>query len=137
MENYKKYIAHISNAKTRGIEFELTFDEWLGIWEKSGKFSQRGKKKGQYVMARFGDIGPYAVGNVKIILCSENIQEARATRIIATDYGIGNDGAKRLQAECRHHINETINRCFSTITNRAQRKLDRQSANRQPEKAAA
>jgi hypothetical protein len=34
------------------------------------------KHKCQYGMARFGDKGPYAIGNVKIILNSENTIEA-------------------------------------------------------------
>lgn len=43
-------------ALARGIEWELTFDEWLSIWTASGHFAERGKRAGQYVMGRKGDI---------------------------------------------------------------------------------
>jgi hypothetical protein len=71
------YTNHKHHAKLRDIPFLLTFEEWCNIWYDSGKFAQRGHCKGQYVMARFGDIGPYAVGNVRIITCSDNVSEAQ------------------------------------------------------------
>ncbi len=64
----EKYNQHKRNATRRGIEFLLTFEEWLNIWTQSGKLDQRGLKRGQYVMCRNGDQGPYAVGNVYIDL---------------------------------------------------------------------
>ena len=65
-------------AKHRGIDWFLTFDEWTSIWEASGKWLLRGKKKGQYVMARTGDVGPYSAGNVYICLSSENHSHAHS-----------------------------------------------------------
>lgn len=59
-------------AERRGIEFSLSFYEWLDIWKRSGKLAERGRKKGQYCMARFEDKGPYCKENVQIILHSEN-----------------------------------------------------------------
>lgn len=75
MNHIKQYNDHKSGAKVRGIPFLLTFEEWLQIWEDSGHFHERGNRRNQYCMARFGDVGPYAVGNVKIILHSENSKE--------------------------------------------------------------
>lgn len=69
------YLAHKQNAAVRSIDFLLTYEEWLQIWEQSGHLHERGCRKGQYCMARFGDKGPYAVGNVKIILHRDNILE--------------------------------------------------------------
>lgn len=102
MKKYKEmYSDQKYNAsRTRGIQFLLTFAEWLKIWIDSGHLENRGNKKGQYVMARFGDIGPYAVDNVRIILCSDNVKETyqnpggeilRAKRKIN---GIGNQNKK-------------------------------------------
>ena len=71
------YVGQRRGAAHRGIEFLLTFEEWLQIWENSGHLAERGARKGCYVMARFGDKGPYAVGNVKIILHEENSRERR------------------------------------------------------------
>jgi hypothetical protein len=53
-------------AKRRGKEFLLSFDEWLDIWDQSGHWQDRGKGKGKYNMSRYNDQGPYAVGNVFI-----------------------------------------------------------------------
>jgi hypothetical protein len=70
------YNTHIGNARQRGVAFLLTFDEWWGIWNASGKWEQRGARKDHYVMARLGDVGPYAVGNVRICTHAENNAEA-------------------------------------------------------------
>jgi hypothetical protein len=69
------YNRHIGNARQRGVPFLLTFEEWWRIWDASGKWEQRGARKGHYVMARFGDAGPYTVGNVRICTHSENNAE--------------------------------------------------------------
>lgn len=66
-----------SNASGRGIEFLLTFDEWLEIWTNSGHLEMRGKRAGHYCMARIGDTGPYAVGNVEIIPFGDNVRIAQ------------------------------------------------------------
>jgi hypothetical protein len=65
------------HARRRGIEFQLTFEQWLLIWETSGRLPERGKETGQYVMARPGDQGPYAVGNVRIITVNQNAGESK------------------------------------------------------------
>ena len=64
-------------AKQRGIGWQLTFDEWLSIWNESGHLHERGNKRGQYVMGRTGDIGPYAAGNVYICTFAQNLRDAR------------------------------------------------------------
>lgn len=65
-------------AKVRGIAWELSFEQWWAIWERSGKWALRGRKVGEYVMARHGDAGPYSVANVSIKLASQNNSEAHA-----------------------------------------------------------
>lgn len=69
------FCSHRTDAKRRNITFNLTFEEWLAIWEQSGHLHERGTRKGQYCMARFGDVGSYAIDNVRIILHSENSSE--------------------------------------------------------------
>jgi hypothetical protein len=54
----------------------MSFDEWLAIWEGSGKYELRGNKKGCYCMARHGDRGPYKAGNVSIIPSTQNVSDA-------------------------------------------------------------
>lgn len=64
-----------NRAKRRGIPFLMTFDEWWKVWQDSGRWDQRGRLEGQYVMARFGDSGPYAINNVRICSKEENRAE--------------------------------------------------------------
>ena len=71
----RKFYAHRCNARRRGIEFLLTFEEWFQIWEDSGHWEQRGLRKDQYVMSRYGDQGPYSTTNVFIQLNSDNVRE--------------------------------------------------------------
>lgn len=60
------------------IGWEFTFEEWLDVWQSSGKLHLRGTFAGGYVMARNDDIGPYSRDNVKIITHSENCKFARS-----------------------------------------------------------
>lgn len=86
MKDYRSaFYSQRNTARERGIEFLLTFDEWLQIWLDSGHLQERGRKCGQYCMARFGDKGPYAIGNVKIILHGENLREA----LVGNDHTLG------------------------------------------------
>jgi hypothetical protein len=73
------YYLQKSNAKRRGVGWELTFDKWLEIWRRSGHLEERGVTKGRYCMARRGDVGPYAESNVRIARVEENLREARET----------------------------------------------------------
>ncbi len=68
------------DAKRRGIEFLLTFSEWVMWWESElgpDWLIKRGHQKGQFVMARFEDKGPYQLGNIKCIECGDNVSEAQ------------------------------------------------------------
>lgn len=59
-------------AERRGIEWKLTFNEWWKIWQDSGHWAERGQGAQKYCMCRYGDVGPYAVGNVYIATNHEN-----------------------------------------------------------------
>jgi hypothetical protein len=59
-------------AKFREIEWLLTYEEWIDIWDKSGKWDQRGRGVGKYCMSRIGDTGPYSKDNVYINECVKN-----------------------------------------------------------------
>jgi hypothetical protein len=64
------------NAWNRGIDWSLSFAQWLSIWLASGKLAQRGRNAGQYVMSRIKDSGGYEIGNVHVQLCEDNGREA-------------------------------------------------------------
>ena len=80
------YVVHKATAKARGIAFLLTFEEWMTIWNDSGNWHLRGNLKGHYVMARHGDTGPYAVGNVRICTVSENMSEANKGKKLSPEH---------------------------------------------------
>lgn len=61
------------NAKQRGIEWQLTFEEWRDWW--GSDWNQRGCTKGCLVMARYGDTGPYALDNIYKTTCEENSRD--------------------------------------------------------------
>jgi NUMOD3 motif-containing protein len=72
-----KFYNHRMSANERGIPFLLTFEQWWRIWQDSGHWEDRGRGRNQYCMARFGDKGPYAIGNVRIITVLENAGERK------------------------------------------------------------
>lgn len=69
----QKYAQHKSNAHRRGIEFDLSFDEWWEIW--APHWAQRGSHSGGKVMCRTHDKGPYKAGNVRIDTVKGNAAE--------------------------------------------------------------
>lgn len=60
----KAYHEQRGSAKRRRIAWEFTFAEWWAWWQRDGNWERRGKRRGQLVMARFGDAGPYSPTNV-------------------------------------------------------------------------
>ena len=78
----KAYNKQIENCRYKvdalgnPVEMKMTLQQYHDIWDQSGQWHLRGYRKGQYCMARHNDIGHYEVGNVKIILQSENTSEA-------------------------------------------------------------
>lgn len=78
----RKYLQHKHGAAARGIEFKFTEIEWIAWWEcqlGSEWPKLRGRKRGQYVMARIGDKGAYEPSNVQCLPCSLN--HAARTRL--------------------------------------------------------
>lgn len=71
----QQYALQKFHSGQRHIPFKLTFEQWWSIWQQSGHWHERGRKRGEYVMARYGDRGSYVAGNVKIITNEENLAE--------------------------------------------------------------
>jgi hypothetical protein len=68
-----KFILQRKAAKQRGIDWLMTFEEWLAVW--GDMFPQRGRTG--MVMGRKGDTGPYSVDNVDIITATENLRQRK------------------------------------------------------------
>ena len=76
-----KFNAHKSNAKRRGINFDLTFEQWMQIWQESGKIEQRGRGANKYCMCRIGDKGAYCIENVFIGQGKHNVSEGNIGKL--------------------------------------------------------
>lgn len=64
------------NAAHEGIEFDLTFDDYMDLVEEAGlKSSQLGFTGQGYVLARYNDTGGYTKGNCRFITQKENSDE--------------------------------------------------------------
>ena len=76
---YKKYNSHKYNAKLRGIQFKLTFDEWNNWWLSNGVDKQIVQQrpfttKDKLCMCRVNDIGAYELGNIYCDTNSNNVK---------------------------------------------------------------
>ena len=58
-----KFNSQRHGAKRRGIEWKLTFDEWVEWW--GCDYHNRGTGRFQLQMQRFHDAGAYELGNIK------------------------------------------------------------------------
>lgn len=80
MENpldYKRaYASQKAGAARRGIEWQLTFEQWLDWW--GDDIARRGTGSGQLQMQRFADSGPYALGNIRKGVPKNNRETASA-----------------------------------------------------------
>ena len=74
----KKFNDQRLSAGYRGIEWQFTFEEWLAWWGTD--IENRGRFKGQLVMARIGDSGPYHPDNVRKATTEDNVREATIPR---------------------------------------------------------
>ena len=77
-KNRERYYNAKRCAKERNIAWQFTLQSWLDWW--GDDIDNRGCHKGQLVMARIGDIGPYHPDNVRKITCLENHNEAHIGR---------------------------------------------------------
>lgn len=84
-----RYQAHKLNARTRGIGFEITFDDWWMIWEDY--WHLRGRGVGRYHMCRYGDIGSYTATNVYLATHTQNVADKRR--------GVGKQGWQLPESE--------------------------------------
>lgn len=78
-----KFLDQKVGARQRGIEFNLSFEEWWELWEPH--WSERGL--GKMVMCRDNDEGPYELGNVRIDTQANNNQESWDTGGLARATG--------------------------------------------------
>jgi DNA-binding transcriptional regulator YiaG len=88
-----------SQAYIRGVEWNLTFEQWYKIWVDSGHLDERGQGRDKYCMGRKGDVGPYSIDNVEIITNRENLSQSIINGV--TRKGSRNPAAKVTKEDVR------------------------------------
>src|SRR5262245_59942553 len=76
----KRFLEQRSQAQQRGIQWDLSYLEWLASWRASGHLHQRGRRKGMYQMCRENDRGCYCSSNVRIDKMEVNASEGQITK---------------------------------------------------------
>lgn len=81
---YRKYRQKRDTSKARGIQFNLSYEDWVFlVAEANLKSSQLGQGAG-YVLARYEDSGPYEIGNCRWVPYSINNRERNITDKLRT-----------------------------------------------------
>jgi hypothetical protein len=76
-EHYPKralaaFRTQLGNARSRGIPFEFSLQDWWAWWQTDNRWLSRGKGKFDLCMARINDVGPYSIENVYCTTNSQN-----------------------------------------------------------------
>lgn len=87
-EALEAYRAHFNNALRRGIGFELSFADWWTWWKTDDRWSMRGVGQGRFVMARRGDVGPYALDNIYCTTQQQHIRDIDPARLSASQRAV-------------------------------------------------
>lgn len=87
---YKAWREQRHSSLKRGIPFNFTLLAWHCWWNAElvvlGPDARRGKRRGEYVMARHGDTGAYEHGNVYAATPAQNAADIREdVRIVMTE----------------------------------------------------
>lgn len=94
------------NARSLGIEWQLTFPQWWQLWAESGVWHLRGRGNG-YGLTRHKGQGPFAIGNVAIITQQQHMRELQAMRV---ELGWAAQGSKKKDFCKRGHALTDDNR---------------------------
>jgi hypothetical protein len=76
----RRFVQQRANARSRGIEWQLSFMEWRDWWLSTGHVDERGVHRGEWVMGRQFDVGPYALGNIQCMRAEDNVRECNEAR---------------------------------------------------------
>lgn len=98
----QKYKDQKLSAGYRNIDWQFTFEEWVTWW--GDDIEKRGRYKGQLVMARIGDQGPYHPDNVRKAKTEDNVRESCIPRANSP-----NNALVKQQLTCPH-CNKTSNK---------------------------
>jgi hypothetical protein len=75
----RKFFAQRSQARKRGVDWQLSFEQWFAWW--GDDYARRGRGSDDLCMSRPGDTGPYALDNIVKKTNKENIQESNCGKV--------------------------------------------------------
>lgn len=78
-----------SNAKRRGIEFKLTFEQFKEFAIETQVLVGRGRKKTSYHIDRIDALKGYEVGNLQVLTSSENSRKGAYEKVLVYDWRTG------------------------------------------------
>jgi len=81
-KQYYIWLQQRNQARYRGEDWTLTFDQWLAIWGK--KWNKRGRKADNLCMSRKDPLKPWNVDNTYLINRREHIVKIRRERDLYT-----------------------------------------------------
>jgi len=76
------YDVQKSKALTNNVAFELSYQEWIELWNSSGKWAQRGPYADDYCLARIDSTKGFFVGNCYVITNRENATEKQEHELV-------------------------------------------------------
>jgi len=79
-DKYYAWQKHRAQARFRGEEYELTWEEFQSIWPNE-LFLQRGRTRGSYSMIRLDNTQPWAIDNVEVVT-SEYHHKTQQERLV-------------------------------------------------------
>lgn len=80
-EQYYAWSKHRAQAAYRGEAHDLTFQEWLGIWNTDNNWFNRGRQAECCVLTRRDSDGAWSIDNVEIISRYEQLLRQGKNRV--------------------------------------------------------
>ena len=71
-KKYRVYIQQKNQAQWRQEGWDISFEAWKHLWDKSGVWESRGRERGDYCMTRRDWSTPWTLNNVQIITRQEH-----------------------------------------------------------------
>lgn len=106
---YVKYKQHLKDARRRGIVSNLEYEDYVQKVNGAGitEPEQIGKHRGQFVLGRFTDEGPYTKDSCRFIPSEENLKEAFANGR-HDEWIASRQGMNKENSEWMRKISETL-----------------------------
>lgn len=88
------YYTQKSSAIKRNIDWKISIEEWVNWW--GDDYQCRGRKTNDLVMARYGDVGPYKIGNIYKSTAQDNASLANKDKSYLARSGKYNGKARAI-----------------------------------------